>query len=199
MPESIERTPLAEDRAAGAMALLVIDMLSDWDFQDAAALLEAAGSVAPRIAELRTRCRQAGVPVVYANDNRGRWRSDFREVVASARARGGTAAAIADALAPDRDDYFVLKPKHSGFHATPLDLLLRHLRVRTLLLTGVSSDQCVLYTAADARMHDYDAIVPRDAVATQSGERNAAALRHFSQVLRLETPLAAEIGMPRHA
>ena len=179
------------------MALLVIDMLSDWEFEDAAALLDGAGRVAPRIAELRTRCRQAGVPVVYANDNRGRWRSDFREVVASARASGGTAAAIADALAPDRDDYFVLKPKHSGFHATPLDLLLRHLRVHTLLVTGVSSDQCVLYTAADARMNDYDAIVPRDCVATQSEERNAAALRHFSEVLRLATPVAGEIEMPR--
>ena len=199
MPESIERTPLAEDRAAGAMALLVVDMLSDWEFPDAEALLAGAAAIAPRIAELRSRCRQAGVPVVYANDNRGRWRSDFREVVASARARGGAAAAIAEALAPARDDYFVLKPKHSGFHATPLDLLLRHLGVQTLLLTGVSSDQCVLYTAADARMHDYEVIVPRDCVATQSDERNARALRHFSEVLGLDTPLAAAIGLPRRA
>jgi nicotinamidase-related amidase len=199
MPESIERTPLAEDRAAGGMALLIIDMLSDWEFPDAEALLAHAARIAPRIAALRGRCREAGVPVVYANDNRGRWRSDFRDVVASARKKGGAAAAIADALAPEADDYFVLKPKHSGFHATPLDLLLRHLKADTLLLSGVSSDQCVLYTAADARMHDYEVIVPRDCVATQGEERNARALLHFGEVLGVDTPVGAEIGMPRRA
>jgi nicotinamidase-related amidase len=199
MPESIARTPLAEDRAAGGMCLLVIDMLSDWEFPDAEALLARAVAVAPRIAALRLRCKAAGVPVIYANDNRGRWRSDFHEVVACARKRGGGAARIAAALDPDHDDYFVLKPKHSGFHATPLDLLLRHLKARTLVLGGVSSDQCVLYTAADARMHDYDVIVPRDCVATQSEERNALALRHFAEVLKLETPLAEELVLPATA
>ena len=114
-----------------------------------------------------------------------------------AREASNGGARIAEQLAPEADDYFVLKPKHSGFHATPLDLLLRHLQVRTLILTGVSSDQCVLYTAADARMNDYEVIVPRDCVATQSEARNADALRHFEAVLELNTAASAELALPK--
>jgi nicotinamidase-related amidase len=196
MPEEPDRAPLAEDRAAGETALLVIDMLSGWDFDGAEALLAQALPIAPRIAALKARCRAARVPVVYANDNHGRWRSDFRQVVGAALEGEGDGARIARQLAPDEHDYFVLKPKHSGFHATPLDLLLRHLGVRTLILTGVSSDQCVLYTAADARMNDYGVIVPRDAVATQSPRRNDLALRHFEEVMGIETPLAERLEIP---
>jgi nicotinamidase-related amidase len=196
MPEEPDHTPLAEDRAAGETALLVIDMLSGWDFDGAAALLAQAVPIAPRIAALKARCRAARVPVVYANDNHGRWRSDFREVVAAALQGDSDGARIARQLAPDEHDYFVLKPKHSGFHATPLDLLLRHLGVRTLIATGVSSDQCVLYTAADARMHDYRVIVPRDCVATQSPRRNELALRHFDDVMGLETPPSERLAVP---
>src|SRR5689334_5103401 len=123
MPEDPDRTPLAEDRAAGETALLIIDMLSRWDFEDADALLAHAAPIAPRIAALKARCRSARVPVVYANDNHGRWRSDFRQVVAAALEGDGQGAQVARQLAPDEHDYFVLKPKHSGFHATPLDLL----------------------------------------------------------------------------
>jgi len=196
MPEDPDRAPLAEDRAAGETALLVIDMLSGWDFDDAEALLAQSVPIAPRIAALKARCRAARIPVVYANDNHGRWRSDFRQVVAAALEGESDGARIARQLAPDEHDYFVLKPKHSGFHATPLDLLLRHLGARTLILTGVSSDQCVLYTAADARMHDYRAIVPRDAVAAQSPRRNDLALRHFEEVMGIETPLAERLELP---
>ena len=196
MPESVDRAPLAEDRAAGATALLVIDMLSTWEFPDGDAMLRNAERIAPRIAELRTRCRTAGVPVIYANDNQGRWRSDFREVVATAIERGSGAARIAELLKPEPDDYFVLKPKHSGFHATPLDLLLRHLQARRLLVTGVSGDQCVLYTVADARMDDYEVVVPHDCIASLSAERDRRLLDYFSQVTQVATPAGHEIDLP---
>ena len=194
--DTVANTPLAAERAVGGAALLVIDMISDWQFPDAGKLLPQAAAIAPRIATLADRCRRAGVPVIYANDNHGRWRSDFREVVGAALRSEGAGAGIARLLEPRHEDYFVLKPKHSAFHSTPLDLLLRHLQVRRLILTGVSSDQCVLYTAADARMRDYEAIVPRDAVATQGEPRNAMALRHFADVLGLETPESAALEVP---
>ena len=196
MPESVDRTPLAEDRAAGATALLVIDMLSTWDFPDGEAMLAAAARIAPCIADLRRRCRAAGVPVIYANDNQGRWRSDFREVVAAALEHGGRGARIAELLKPGGDDYFVLKPKHSGFHATPLDLLLRHLQVRRLVVTGVSGDQCVLYTVADARMHDYEIVVPRDCVASLSAERDRRLLDYLAEVSQVQTPVGREVELP---
>ena len=99
---------------------------------------------------------RAGVPVIYVNDNRGRWRSEFRELVRVSIAESKTGAAIAKHLQPRDDDYSVLKPKHSAFYATPLDLLLRHLRVTRLLISGVASDQCIVMSAAEAKMRDYE-------------------------------------------
>ena len=197
---SDDRRPTQPPRAAaGATALVIIDMLSDWEFPDAEKLVRGAIAIAPRIAALKRRCRSAGMPVIYANDNHGRWRSDLRQVVDAARRNGGDGGRIAELLAPDAEDYFVLKPKHSAFHATPLALLLRDLKVRTLWLTGVSSDQCVLYSAADAKMNDHAVVVPRDCVATQSDARNEAVLRYFEDVLNLEVPLSTELSVPEAA
>lgn len=190
------RTPLAGEHANGATALLVVDMLSNWDFKDAEQLLPGALRVAPVIAALKARCRQSGVPVIYANDNHGRWRSDFRQIVRMSLAKGCRGAAIGRGLAPTEEDYVVLKPKQSAFFGTPLDLLLRHLRVRKLILTGVSSDQCILVTAEEAGMRDYQVVVPRDAVASQTAEREEGALRHLGKVLNLRTPFAADMRLP---
>jgi len=125
--------------------------------------------------------------VIYANDNRGRWRSDFRQVFELSIAHGGNGVRISQQLAPDADDYFVLKPKHSAFFMTPLDLLLEHLKVRRVYVTGVAGDQCVLLTAADARMRDYEAAVPKDCIASQSKTRNRRAVEYFEDVLEIPT------------
>ena len=196
MPVKPERAPLAQAQASGGMALLVIDMISTWDFADADKLAPAAVAIAPRIGALKRRCARAGVPVVYVNDNRDRWRSEFKELVRVSAAESKAGAAIAESLIPGDDDYSVLKPKHSAFYATPLDLLLRHLRVERLVITGVASDQCIVMSAAEARMRDYDVIVPSDGVAAQSPARNAAALRHLKQAHHIETPIAARVKLP---
>src|SRR4051794_34286292 len=131
------RSSLADGRASGGTALVILDMISDWTFPDADRLLPQALAVAPRIAAFKARCRSAGVAVIYGNDNRGHWRSDFRQVVELSRAAGGPGARITGMLGPDDHDHFVLKPKHSAFFGTPLDLLLQHLRAQRLLLAGV--------------------------------------------------------------
>ena len=174
-------------------ALLIIDMISTWDFPDAADLLFHARPIAEPIAALKARCRQAGVPVIYANDNLGRWNVHFQQLVDSACAEGAAGADIARRLAPDAHDYFVLKPKHSAFYATVLEVLLRQLGVRRLILTGVSSDQCVMTTLSEARMRDLAVVVPRDCVATQSGERNRVSLAQYAGVHKVETPGSAEV------
>ena len=189
-------TSLAEERAAGEMALIVVDMFSRWDYDGAERLLAGAERIAPAIAALRRRCREAGVPVIYANDNAGRWRSDFGDVVRSAREAGGAGARIAELLAPGEDDYFVLKPKHSAFFGTPLDLLLRHLQARRLIVTGVASDQCVVFTAADARMLDYEVLAPRDCMASQTAERSRRAVEQLGEVMMIDTAPATELRLP---
>jgi len=193
MPVAPERTPLAGRRAARATALVVIDMFSTWDFPDADALGRAAIRAAGCIAALKRRCDGAGVPTVFVNDNRGRWRSDAPGIVAESAVASRTGAAIAERLRPGEQDYFVLKPKHSAFFATPLDLLLRHLRVRRLIVSGVAADQCVLLAAIEARMQDYDVVVPADCVGAQTAARHASALRHLESAHKVR--VAASRGL----
>ena len=183
----------AAGAAPGATALLVVDMISRWDFPEGDTWCAAAEGIADTIATLKARCRAAGVPVIYANDNRGRWRSDLRQLLAEALDEGGAGAALTRRIAPDDDDYVVLKPQHSAFFATPLALLLEHLGVRRLLLTGLTSDQCILATAIDARMRGLEIVVVRDGVASLSGERNERVLRHFDEVLGLDLPDVDEV------
>ena len=177
----------AKDRASAAAALLIVDMISTWAFPDAKRLLPMALLIAPRIAALKSRFRKGGLPVIYANDNHGRWRSDFRQVLELSMTHGGNGLRISQQLAPDADDYFVLKPRHSAFFMTPLDLLLEHLKVRRIYITGVAADQCVLLTATDARMRDYETAVPKDCIASQSRARNGRAIEYFEDVLGIPT------------
>jgi nicotinamidase-related amidase len=198
MPDSkaVRATPLAEAPANGETALFIIDMISEWSAPGLGSLLEASHAIAPRLAAFKRRCRAAGVPIIYANDNLGRWRSDFKSLVKAARDKGGKAAEIADILAPEEEDYFVLKPKHSAFFGTPLNLLLEHLEVKRVLLAGVSADQCVQATAAHARMQDYDVEVIGDCIAAPSEERQAAALRHFEEAMQITVTQSTDIQLP---
>jgi len=190
---------LAADGDANESALLIVDMISRWDFPDAEPLLRHAVPIAPRIAALKRRCLASGVPVIYANDNRGHWRSDFRHVVRTALDQPGRGADIARQLEPSEEDYFVLKPRHSAFFATPLEILLDVLGTRRLIVAGVSSDQCVLHTAADARMRNLEVVVPRDCVATQSPARHRRALAHFEEVLAVKTSPGRSIRLHARA
>lgn len=183
----------SEDARGSAPALLITDLISAWDFPNARALRTAARRVADPIARLKHRFRAAQAPVIYANDNRGRWRSDFRQLVALSLEAGRQAAEITALLAPEVDDYFILKPKHSAFFATPLELLLAELHVRRLVITGVAADQCVLMSASDARMHDFEVVIARDCVGAETLPRTRAAIRYFERVLQIPTPLSARL------
>lgn len=156
---------LAGNYDQGGPALLIIDMISLMDFQTAGEIAASTVAAAGCIAALRRQCHERGWPVIFANDNFSRWRADFRELVAMARARGGTAATLVDLLAPLPQDYFVLKPKHSSFLASPLPLLLAKLNVKRLLITGMALESCVLATALDANAREFQVAIVRDGVA----------------------------------
>lgn len=166
--------------------LLVIDMLSDFRFEDGATVFEAARAIAPAIRKLKQRAARAGIPAIYVNDNIGRWRSDSAGIVRHCRARGSRGAPIARLLAPTPRDCFVLKPRHSGFYATPLDALLEQFGARSLILTGVSSHQCILFTANDAYVRGFKLRVPGDCVASPAAGEIRFALRYFASVLKAD-------------
>lgn len=175
------------------VALLLVDVMNDLEFPGGDLLLEPALPMARAILELKGRARAAGVPCVYANDNFGRWRSDFREIVRHVREDGVRGQPIADLLRPNHDDYFVLKPRHSAFFGTSLELLLEYIGARTLVLAGMAGNNCVVASATDAYMRGYRIVVPPDAIASEQPELNQAALEHMQIVLKAQTPRVAEV------
>ena len=132
------------------IALLIIDMISDFEFEGGDRLFRHAMPAARKILRFKQRARTARIPTIYVNDNFGQWRSDFRQLVHRCVNEPLRGTPIARMLAPDDEDYFVLKPANSGFFATPLRTLLHLIGAETIVLTGVTSHRCVLFTAADA-------------------------------------------------
>src|ERR1700704_4388104 len=119
------------------VALLLIDMINDLEFPEADQLLPHALAMARQIASLKRCAKEEKVPVIYVNDNFGRWRSDFNAQVEHCLRDGVRGKPVVELLRPDHDDYFVLKPKHSGFYCTALDILLEYLGTKTVVLTGI--------------------------------------------------------------
>ena len=186
----------AEDADAG-VALLLIDVINPLSFPGASKLRRSALLAARKIRNLEERARAAGVPVVYVNDNFGRWRSDFRGTVDFCRTSSDAGRQLTDLLSPTRDDYFVLKPMHSAFYETPLEMLLQNLRVHTLVLTGFATDMCVLQTAVDAYMRDFRLIVPRDCVAAESKDRTRFAIENMRRNYRVRICLSSRVVFPK--
>jgi nicotinamidase-related amidase len=157
-------------------ALLIVDMVNPFDFEGAEALLGPARRAARNIRVLRDRFDRADAPVVYVNDNFMHWKGQFSDLVASMLGPPAPGAEIVQLLQPGPLHYHVLKPKHSGFHATPLEILLQKLGARRLVITGIATDSCVLATAQDAHMLELALWVPSDCTAAQSPQRKRRAL-----------------------
>jgi nicotinamidase-related amidase len=169
------------------VALVIIDLINPFDFPGADRLLPRALPAARRTASIAEGFRQRGDLVIYANDNFADWHADFRQLVAIATAAEARGREVADVVRPAPQDYFILKPKHSAFLGSPLDLLLRQRGIERLVLTGIAADACVLATAVDAAMRDYQVHIPADAVAAQDAAREQAALATLRDGFALDT------------
>jgi nicotinamidase-related amidase len=181
--------------AHGHTALLILDMISDFRFQGWRPVLAAARAIAPRIARLAARTRAAGMPVIYVNDTAGQWESDQAAFVQHRLAAGTRGRDVVRIVAPAPQDYFIFKLRHSGFYGTPLPQLLEKLGTRRLILTGITSHQCVLFTAMDAYVRDFQLVIPRDCVAAGSRSEDAHAMFLFRKSLRARTPMAASLRL----
>lgn len=175
-------------------ALLIVDMINPLDFEGGKAMRPQAIAAAGRIATLKRRLKADGVPAIYVNDNFMQWQVDFNSLVAICQHGDSPGAALAQRLPPEPDDYFVLKPKHSGFFDTPLALLLDKLGATRLVVTGVAADGCVLTTAADAHMREYEVHVPRDCVASISPARTDRALALMRESMKIDVRTSRYAG-----
>jgi len=177
------------------VALLIVDMINDLEFPGGDRLAEQALPLARRIRDLRQRATALGIPTVYVNDNFGRWQSDLRAVLEHCLHDDVLGRPMVELVTPDDEDYFVLKPKHSGFYSTTLDTLLAYLKASTLILTGIAGNSCVLFTANDAFMRDYYVIVPSDCTISIDPADNEYALRQMREVLHADTTPSTDLDL----
>jgi nicotinamidase-related amidase len=178
-------------QARSRRVLLLVDFINPLDFDGAEALSGPARRAAAAAARLKRRLGAEGVPAIYVNDNFGHWRSEFRDVVAACRRRGGAPAELARRLAPRAHDLTVLKPRHSGFQGTPLQLLLTQIGAREVVVTGLATDLCVQFTAADAFLLDYRVWVPPDCCAAEDERLHAEAIAWMRRALKARTSPSA--------
>ena len=177
------------------VALVLIDVINDLAFSRGSRLLEHAVPMARRLATFKKRAKRAGIPAIYVNDNFGRWQSDLNQVLDHVLHGGVLGQPLAEILRPEEDDYFVLKPKHSGFYSTQLDILLRYLGTRTLILTGIQANICVLFTANDAYMRDYAIVVPSDCVASTDPADAEHAVEQMRSALKALVAPSTEVDL----
>jgi nicotinamidase-related amidase len=175
--------------------MLIIDMINDLEFPEGPELLPPALRAANCIAALKEQANQKGIPVIYANDNFGHWRSDLNALVEHCLHDGVRGQPITELLRPQEDDYVVLKPKHSAFFATTLELLLTYLGTEHLILTGLSADVCVQFTAQDAFLRDFTLSIPADCIAACSKDQTQQCLSYMQRVLKADTTPSPELNL----
>jgi len=177
--------------------LLILDVITDFEFPDGEAVLRSARRIAPRIAALKNRAARARIPTIYVNDNLGRWRSDLATLVSRCVGERAMGRDVVKAIAPDEHDFVLLKPKHSGFYATPLAALLEAAGAKRLILTGLSTHQCVLFTANDAYLREFELVIPSDCVGAPDRRQSQFALRYFRTVLNADVRPSSRIPLSR--
>lgn len=175
----------------GRVAVLALDLISDFDFPDGPAVRRALASRADAIRRLFARARNARVPVIYANDNLGPWRSDFAAILGHCLESQRPGARLVESLAPAPEDSIVLKPRHSAFFGSPLAALLDDQDVDTLIITGVSAESCVWMTACDAHTRGFKLVIPADTLAGASASGLRMTLTSLRDVLGARVPRQA--------
>ena len=179
------------------VVLLLIDIINPLDFPEAKQILRYVPSLIKNLRRLKERAKESGIPAIYVNDNFGRWRSDHRQQVEHCLTKDCLGRDLVRALRPEEDDYFVLKPIHSRFFASTVETLLRYLGARRLIITGIAGNFCVLFTANDAYMRDYELIVPQDCTISNTSKENREALTLIKDYLKADTRPSSRITLGR--
>ncbi len=162
-------------------ALLVIDIINPFDFKHGKTLANHTKKIVKPINSVRKYCLEHQLPVIYINDHYELWKADYKEIYK--KCYNELSDSIITPLQPMDTDFFLIKPKHSAFYGTALNTLLHHLSVKNIILTGIAGNICVLFTANDAYMREFNLFVPCDAIASVSEEDNHYALTMMKNVL----------------
>jgi nicotinamidase-related amidase len=177
------------------VVLLLVDVINDLDFPQNGRLVRESQKLSTCIARLKDRCKRASIPTIYVNDNFGKWRSEFSEVVRHCLRPDAPGRSMVEALLPEQHDYVVLKPKHSAFYATPLDTLLEYIGVKNVILAGITTNACVMITAGDIHVRDLGLFVPSDCVAALTEEGQIKALEFMKTNFGADTTPAEQLDL----
>ncbi len=172
--------------------LLLIDFINPLNFPGAESLAAHALKAARATAALKERLAGDGVATIYANDNYGVWQSDFHSLVSACLGMHGPPGEIAKLLYPQAQDLTILKPRHSAFYASPLELLLTEMEARDIIVCGLATDICVQLTAGDAFRREYKTWVPSDCTAAESEKVKQVSLDYMATVLKCDTRPSTE-------
>lgn len=183
------------EQAPDGVALLLVDIVGPFDFDGAEDLIPAAKKAAEPIRRLLEEARGRGTPVIYVNDNHGQWLTDRDRLIGEHAREGSPGYEVMKDILPGEHDYFLIKPQVSGFYATNLPVLLPRLGVSRLVLVGWAADICILFTAADAHMREYDLWAPADALACESDDRAGWALEIMRKSMQAETRPTTELSL----
>jgi nicotinamidase-related amidase len=171
--------PAEQSQHKSPAVLILIDVINHFEFPDGKSVLRHALPIAPKLAHLKKRAQAARLPIIYVNDNFGQWRSDASNLVNYCVRPEAVGKQFVEQLQPDKNDYFVLKPMHSGFYQTPLEVLLRYLGASTLVLCGLATNSCIVCTAHDAKMREFHLWVPSDCSAARTAKEHTQAIEHI--------------------
>ncbi len=177
--------------------LLLVDFINPLNFPGAEDLAAPAVEAARATAGLKERLAGDGVATIYANDNYGVWQSDFHSLVSTCLGMEGPPGEIAKLLYPQAQDVTILKPRHSAFYASPLELLLTEMEAREIILCGLATDICVQLTAGDAFLREYETWVPADCTAAESQEAKQVSLDYMAEVLKCDVRPSNHSGVRR--
>lgn len=169
-------------RHKSSVALILIDVINHFEFPDGNKILKNALPIAGRLSKLKQRCRRAGIPAIYVNDNFGQWRSDAKSLVHRCLESRCAGKPFVELIRPDEQDYFVLKPMHSAFFQTPLEILLQYLGTKSLILAGLATNSCIICTAHDAQMRNFSLHVPSDCSAARTRREHEQAIEHIREM-----------------
>lgn len=182
-----------------SVAVLLVDVINHFNFDDGQKLLKGALAIAPNIARLKDRARTAGIPVIYVNDNFGQWQSQASELLNFCLGENAKGREFVEQIKPGKEDYFVLKPMNSAFYQSPLEALLRHLGATSVILAGIATNSCIVYTAHDAHMRDIDVIVATDCCAARSRKEHCQALEHIETMASARLTTADKLRLRKFA
>lgn len=163
-------------------ALLIVDMINDFNFHYGPILAEQADLISQNISSLKEKMKSNKCPIIYINDHYKLWQADFEKI--AKKCSNSLSEKIIDRLYPHEDDYFLIKPKHSAFYGTALNTLLYSLNVKELVITGIAGNICVLFTANDAYMREYKITIPSDCIASNTKEDNDFAIKMMENTLK---------------